>query len=119
MRNKIIQLDDRFSNTGEPTVQPVVLWGLRSKPYFESLSKEANASPALEYIKHVQPTPGRTVVLILGLASYEFWGLNRNGDGFNESPYKPGCSNGPGRDAWIMDKECIQHHYQSYEQGHV
>lgn len=118
-RSKIIILDDRFNKTGEPTVQPVVLWGLRGKPCYESLSKEASASPALEYIKHVQPTPGRTVVLILGLGSYEYYGLNRNGDGFNEQPYKPGCSNGPGRDAWVMEKECIQYHYQTYEQGHV
>jgi hypothetical protein len=117
-RSKIIRLDERF-NTGEPTVQPVVLWGLRSKPYFESLSKEAAASPALEYIKHVGPEPGRTVVLILGLGSYEFYGLNRNGDGFNEQPYKPGCANGPGRDAWVMEDECVQHHYKSYENGHV
>lgn len=117
-RNKIIRLDERFS-TGEPTVQPVVLWGLRSKPYFETLSKEASASPALEYIKHVGPEPGRTVVLILGLGSYEFYGLNRNGDGFNEQPYKPGQSNGPGRDAWVMESECVQHHYKTYEQGHV
>jgi hypothetical protein len=117
-RNKIIRLDERFS-TGEPTVQPVVLWGLRSKPYFESLSKEASASPALEYIRHIGPTPGRTVVLILGLGSYEFYGLNRNGDGFNEQPYKPGQSNGPGRDAWVMESECVQHHYKSYEKGHV
>jgi hypothetical protein len=119
MRSKIIQLDERFAKTGEPTVQPVLLWGLRSKPFYESLSKEASASPALEYIKHIQPVPGRTIVLILGLGSYEYYGLNRNGDGFNEQPYKPGQSNGSGRDAWVMESECIQHHYQSYEQGHV
>lgn len=117
-RSKIIRLDDRFS-TGEPTVQPVVLWGLRGKPCFESLSKEASASPALEYIKHIGPEPGRTVVLILGLGSFEFYGLNRNGDGFNEHPYKPGHSNGPNRDAWVMEDECVQHHYHTYEQGHV
>lgn len=118
-RSKIIALEDRFAKTGEPTVQPVVLWGLRSKPFYETLSKEASASPALEYIQHIQPVPGRTIVLILGLGSYEYYGLNRNGDGFNEQPYKPGQSNGPGRDAWVMEKECIQHHYQTYEQGHV
>lgn len=116
---KIIRLDDRFKHTGEPTVQPVVLWGLRGKPCYESLSKEASASPALEYIKHVGPEPGKTIVLILGLGSYEYYGLNRNGDGFNEQPYRPGCSNGPGRDAWVMEDECVQHHYKSYENGRV
>lgn len=116
---KIIRLDDRFEHTGEPTVQPVLLWGLRGKPCYESLSKEASASPALEYVKHVQPEPGRTIVLVLGLGSYEFYGLNRNGDGFNEQPYRPGSSNGPGRDAWVTEEECVQHHYKSYENGHV
>lgn len=122
-RNKIIVLDDRFS-TGEPTVQPVILWGLRGKPYYESLSKEASFSPAYEYIKSVQPVPGRTIVLIIGLGSYEWYGLNRNGDGFPEQPYKVGvkplcgCCSDKGRDAWVMESECIQHHYKSYEQGH-
>lgn len=118
-QHKIILLDERFSKTGEPTVQPVVLWSLRGKACHERLSKEASASPAYEYIRHVQPIPGRTIVLVIGLGSYEFYGLNRNGDGFNEQPYKPGCSNGPGRDAWVADKECIQHHFQTYEKGHV
>lgn len=122
-RNKIILLDERFA-TGEPTVQPVVLWGPRGRACYETLSKEASASPALDYIRHVQPTPGRTVVLIIGLGSYEWYGLNRNGDGFNEQPYKigvkPSCGCcGKGRDAWVLENECIQHHYQSYEQGHA
>ena len=122
-RSKIIFLDERFS-TGEPTVQPVLLWGSRNRPFYERLSKEASASPALDYIKAVQPVPGRTIVLIIGLGSYEFYGLNRNGDGFNEEPYKMGqkptcgCC-GQGRDAWLLPDECIQHHYQSYEHGHV
>jgi hypothetical protein len=118
-RSKIIELDPRFAKTGEPTVQPVVLWGLRSKPFYETLSKEASASPALDYIKHIQPEPNRSIVLILGLGSFEYYGLNRNGDGFNEQPYKPGQSNGSGRDAWVMENECVQHHYHSYEKGHV
>jgi len=122
-RTKIILLDERFS-TGEPTVQPVLLWGSRSKPFYERMSKEASASPALDYIRSVQPVPGRTIVLIIGLGSFEFYGLNRNGDGFNEEPYKMGqkptcgCC-GKGRDAWLLPDECIQHHYQSYEHGHV
>lgn len=119
-RSKIILLDDRFEKTGEPTVQTVLLWSpLRGKPSWERLTKEACASPALEYIKSIKPTPGRTVVLVIGLGSYEFYGLNRNADGFNEVPYKPGRSNGPGRDSWVMEPECIQHHFHSYEQGHV
>ena len=119
-RSKIILLDERFEKTGEPTVQPVLLWTpLRGKPSWERLTKEACASPALEYIKSVRPIPGRTVVLVIGLGSFEYYGVNRNGDGFNEQPYKPGRSNGPGRDAWVMESECIQHHYHTYEQGNV
>lgn len=119
-RNKIIMLDDRFGPTGEPTVQPVLLWTpLRGKPSWERLTKEAAASPAIEYIRNVLPVPGRTIVLVIGLGSFEYYGLNRNGDGFNERPFKPGQSNGPGRDAWVMEKELIQHHFQSYENAHV
>lgn len=118
MSLKIIDLDERFS-TGEPTVQPVLLWGPTGRPCYERVSKEASHSPALDYIKTVEPIPGHTVSLILGLGSYEFYGLNRNGDGFNERPYKVGCSNGPGRDAWVLEDECIQHHYKTYENGHV
>lgn len=122
-RNKIILLEDRFP-TGEPTVQPVVLWGLRGKPCYEPLSKEASQSPALEYIRAVEPIPGRTIVLVIGLGSYEWWGLNRNGDGFPEQPYKVGVPTrcgccGKGRDAWVLPDECVQYHYQSYEQGNV
>jgi len=118
MASKIILLDDRFPQTGEPTVQPVVLWGA-NRAHRERLSKEASASPAYEYIRNIEPVIGRTIVLVIGLGSYEFYGMNRNGDGFNEQPYKPGKSNGQGRDAWVMESECIQHHFQSYENGHV
>jgi len=123
-RNKIILLDDRFP-TGEPTVQPVVLWGLRGKPCYEPLSKEASASPAHDYIRSIEPVPGRTIVLVIGLGSYEWYGLNRNGDGFPEQPYKMGieprcgCCSNKKRDAWVLPEECIQHHYKSYEQGNV
>jgi len=116
---KIIMLDER-APTGEPTVQPVLLWGpLRGKPSWERLTKEAAASPAIEYIRNVAPVPGRTIVLVIGLSSFEYYGLNRNGDGFNERPYRPGKSNGPGRDAWVLEKECVQYHYQTYEKAHV
>lgn len=122
-RSKIIVLDERVSRTGEPTVQPVVLWA-NGRLCRETLSKEASASPALDYIKAVQPVPGRTIVLILGLGGFEFYGLNRNGDGFPEQPYKMGMKPtcgccGQGRDAWILPEECIQYHYQTYESGHV
>jgi len=123
MRTKIIVLDDHFS-TGEPTVQPVLLWGLRGKPFYGEHSKVATHSPAMEYIKTVTPVPGRTIVLIIGLGSFEYYGLNRNGDGFNERPYKPnvkptcGCC-GTSRDAWVLEDECVQHHYKTYEQGAV
>jgi len=125
-RHKIIRLDDRFYDTGEPTVQPVVLWGLHGKPLYEPLSKQAAHSPALDYIKTIQPVPGRTIVLILGLGSFEYYGLNRNGDGFNERAYNVGkeptcgcCRLDHGRDAWVTSDECVQNHFRTYENGHV
>lgn len=122
-RSKIIVLDERVSRTGEPTVQPVLLWA-NGRACRETLSKEASASPALDYIKAIEPIPGRTIVLILGLGGFEYYGLNRNGDGFPEQPYKMGMKPtcgccGHGRDAWILQDECIQYHFKSYEHGHV
>lgn len=124
-RLKIINLGERFEHTGEPTVQPVVLWGLRGKPCFEKVSAELQGSPALEYARSIEPVPGKTISLIIGLGSFEFYGLNRNGDGFNEQPYRVGqqptcgCCTDKTRTAWIEEAECTTHHYQSYENGAV
>ena len=116
---KVYELDTHF-NTGEATVQPVLLWGANGRPLRESFSK--TASEAGDYIRSVQPQPGKTIVLVLALGAYETYDLNRNGDGFNEFPYRTGmkvtcghaaCQKG---DAWVSRGELITDHYKSFEQ---
>ncbi len=116
---KVYELNDHF-DTGEATIQPVLLWGANGRPIRESFSK--TASEASDYIKSVQPLPGKTIVLVLALGAYETYDLNRNGDGFNEFPYKPGykvtcghpaCQKG---DAWVSRGELITDHFKTFEQ---
>lgn len=111
MATKIITLDDRFS-TGEPTVQLVVTPGRDGRALREvtSLHKIASSnSPALDYIKNVEPEPGKSIVLVIGLGDHETYGSNRNGDGFPSKPV-------PGK---IAADDVLTKHFQSYDNAHV
>ena len=119
MIRKLIQLEDQFA-TGEPTTRPVILWGANGRPLREQVktaSEDANA-----YIQAVEPKPGYSIALVLALGAYETYDLNRNADGFNEFPYKPGikplcghagCYNPEG---WVGQDEVLPAHYKSFEQ---
>ena len=74
MLAKELQLDEYFrgSNGLEPTVQ---LLDFNSKV----------ASEASDWSKRIQPTPGKTYILVLAMGASEFYGPNRNGDAFRES----------------------------------
>ena len=114
---KVYELDPHFAN-GEATVQPVLLWGANGRPLRERFTK--TASEASEYIKAVEPKPGTSIVLVLALGSYETYDLNRNGDGFNEYPYKPGFQPSCGcckadNGAWVSQDEVLPNHYKSFE----
>ncbi len=104
---KIIHLEDRFPQTGEPTVQPVMLWS-RGKPIIESITK--TASVGTEYFKTIQPVPGHSIVYLLAVSSWEIYGENRNGDGFPEHPYKE-----HEKPPWIAANETLTQHYKSFE----
>ena len=112
MSTKIITLDQRFS-TGEPTVQLVVTPGRDGRMCREHTSlhrsKTASQSPAMDYIRTVEPEPGKSIVLIVGLGDHETYGPNRNGDGFNSEPV-------PGK---IAADQVLTKHYQSYDNAHV
>jgi len=99
-------------------VRPVLLWGANSRPLRE-LGNTKTASEAGDYVKCVEPKPGHTIVLVLALGSYEFYDLNRNGDGFNESPYKvgfkPTCGCCTADDGWISQADVVQNHYKTFE----
>jgi hypothetical protein len=113
---KIYELDTHFA-TGEATVQPVLLWGANGRPLREKFTK--TASEASEYIKAVEPKPGTSIVLVIALGAYETYDLNRNGDGFNEFPYKTGfkptcgCCQADG--AWVTQEEVLPNHYKRFE----
>lgn len=112
MSTKIITLPERFS-TGEPTVQLVATPGLYGKTLRERTSlhnvKTASESPALDFIRSIEPQKGKTIVLVVGLGDHETYGPNRNGDGFPSEPV-------PGK---INADDVLTKHYQSYDNAHV
>jgi hypothetical protein len=115
---KIYDLDPHFA-TGEATVQPVLLWGANGRPLRENYGTKT-ASEALDFIRSVQPIPGKSIVLVLALGAYETYDLNRNGDGFNEFAYRLGqqptcgcCRADNG--AWLSQDEILPAHYSSFE----
>jgi hypothetical protein len=114
---KVYELDTHFA-TGEATVQPVLLWGANGRPLRERFTK--TASEASDYIQMVEPKPGTSIVLVLALGAYETYDLNRNGDGFNEFPYrsgfKPTCGCCSTDGAWVTQQEVLPNHYKSFEE---
>lgn len=112
MGTKIITLDPRFS-TGEPTVQLVATPGRNGRVIHERtslhMSKVASQSPAMDYIRTVEPQPGKTIILVIGLGDHETYGPNRNGDSFPSEPI-------PGK---ISADEVLTKHYKSYEKANV
>lgn len=113
---KIITLDEHFP-TGEATFQPAVLVGRNGRSLREDITK--TASEASEYIKSVEPKPGHTIALLLALGAYETYDINRNGDGFNEHPYKPGvkptCGCCHATNGWVEPAGVIGQHYKTFE----
>lgn len=77
---------DEFSSEGEPTIQLV-------RPQDFSASGHVKvASEAVDYIKNVEPIPGKTVILVLAMTAGEYYGPNRNGDGWPEEPLVAGAT---------------------------
>lgn len=110
MTTKIITLDDHFP-TGEPTVQLISTWGADGRLLKEatSIDKTAAHSPATNYIRSIEPEPGKSIVLVVGLGDHETYGPNRNGDGFPSRPIR----------GKIAAHEVLPKHFQSYDNAHV
>lgn len=123
MFTKIIELDDYFPKTGEPTLR-VVARSERGRWYAERPGAgEKTASEAFDYIKAVTPREGCTIVLVNALGTYEYYDDNRNGDAFPERPYRigeratcghPGCQP-RGLEGWISPDEVVTRHYKTFE----
>lgn len=92
-------------------MQLVSTWGRNGKLLREqtSLSKTAAHSPAEDYVRTIEPEPGKSIVLVVGLGDHETYGPNRNGDGFPSEPIK----------GKIASDEVLPKHYKSYENAHV
>lgn len=97
---KIIQLDE-FTKNSEPTIQIV-------RPRDLSVPHVKLADEALDYIKHVRPMPGKTVILVLAMTAGEYYGPNRNGDAWPEHPLVVGGTK-------ITEDEVLPKHYKSFE----
>lgn len=109
--DKIIHLEPYFPKTGELTVQPVLLWA-NGRHCYEEITKYASVGH--DFFKTVAPVPGHSFVYVLAVSGWEFYGENRNGDGFPEFPYME-TETPP----WIAADETLVHHYKTFEQfGH-
>jgi hypothetical protein len=104
---KIIHLEPNFA-TGEPTVQPVMLWA-NGRACYESITKHASVGE--DYFKTITPVPGHSIVYVLALGAWERYGENRNGDAFPEFPYME-TANPPG----IEEKDTLINNYKTFEQ---
>lgn len=106
--DKIIHLEPYFPKTGELTVQPVLLWA-NGRPCVEEVTKYASVGH--DFFKTVTPVPGHSFVYVLAVSGWEFYGENRNGDGFPEFPFME-TETPP----WIAADETLTHHYKTFEQ---
>lgn len=121
MLSKILELDDYFPKTGEPTLR-VVARSERGRWYTET-AHEKTASEAFDYIKSVTPREGCTIVLVNALGTFEYYDDNRNGDAFPERAYRVGeralCGhegcNPKGLEGWIAPDEVVTQHYKTFE----
>lgn len=120
--DKLLELDERFPKTGEPTVQLVAWRGARGNLSIEKRAFAEGHSPLYDFLTTVQPEAGVSYILVNALGAFEFYDDNRNGDGFPNSPYKvgelascghPECTSS--LDGWISEPETLHNHYQTFE----
>lgn len=120
--DKLLDFDERFPKTGEPTVQLVAFENLRGGLSIEKRAFAESSSPLYDFLKTVKPEAGCSFILVNALGAYEYYDDNRNGDGFPAQPYKVGqlaacghaeCSKG--MDGWVSEPETLIHHYPSFE----
>lgn len=97
---KLIELDE-YTKFSEPTLQIV-------RPRDISVPHIKVASEALDYIKHVKPQPGKTIILVLAMTAGEYYGANKNGDLFNVGRVRAG-------NVIITPEEGLIPHHKSFE----
>ena len=93
---KIFTFDGLFEKTNEPRCQII-------RPG-KTESRVKIASEATDYIKHVVPKEGKTIILVLAMSDGLIYGPNRNGDSFAGKPV-------PGR---VKAGETLPEHYKKF-----
>lgn len=104
---KRLEYEGHFERTGEARLQ---IWDRRDR---HLLTKHASED-ARAFLSTVQPEKGKTHILVLAVSSGEFYGFNRNGDGFTERPMR--ARNG--KSWWVAPGEELPKHHPSFEKGH-
>lgn len=94
--NKIFTFDGLFEKTNEPRCQII-------RPGFPE-ERVKVASEATDYIKHVTPKEGKTIILVLAMSDGLLYGPNRNGDSFAGKPV-------PGR---VLAGGTLPEHYKKF-----
>lgn len=119
---KLLQFDAHYPKTGEATVQLAAFTRRDGRFAIEKRAFAESHSPIYDYLQHVQPEAGISYILVNALGSFEYYGANRNGDGFNERAYKPGQRARCGHpectkslDGWVAETETLLPHYKSFE----
>lgn len=119
---KLLELDELFPKTGEPTVQLAAWRGRMGGLSIEKRAFAESHSPAYDFLKTVQPEAGVTYILVNALGAWEHYDENRNGDGFNLLPFMVGTRAKCGHpectaslDGWVSEPETLGHHYKSFE----
>lgn len=102
--DKVLEFDPLFEHTEEPRV-------IRIEPRARNGYKYASSS-ALDYCHGITSVPGKHVVLVLAMSGSEYYGPNKNGDGFAEHPVY-----GPNSMCLIAESEVLPKHYQSFERS--
>jgi len=98
---KTIELGKEFQYTPEPIVRYIDRRDVRLEKYASVES--------LDFIRSVDPEPGHTTVLVLAMSASDYYGANRNGDGFSSRPV---YINGRKELDW---GETLPEHYKSFE----
>lgn len=120
--DKILELDERFPKTGEPTVQLVAFTNRMGGLSIEKRAFQESRSPLYDFLTTIQPEAGISYLLVNALGSFEYYDDNRNGDGFPNRPYKVGEAASCGHpectkslEGWVSEEETLKHHYQTFE----
>lgn len=101
---KILSYDAEFEHTSEPRVRYV---DRRDTRLLKLASDDSR-----EYLRTVTPVPGHVIVLVLAMGATDYYGGNRNGDGFHEKPvYLDGR-------LLMSEAQSLPQHYKSFERGH-